>query len=75
MRDHPPSASIVRAIIGLGRSMRSSIVAEGVETEAQLADLRRWGCDQVQGYLIGRPAPNILDRDQARSATLRTAPR
>jgi len=75
MRDHPPSASIVRAIIGLGRSMRSSIVAEGVETEAQLADLRRWGCDQVQGYLIGRPAPNVLDRDQARSATLRTAPR
>lgn len=59
MRDHPPSASIVRAIIGLGKSLQLTIVAEGVETEQQLDDLRRWGCDQVQGYLIGRPAPHV----------------
>lgn len=60
MGDHPPSASIVRAIIGLGKSLKLTIVAEGVETDAQLARLRRWGCDQVQGYLIGRPVREIL---------------
>jgi diguanylate cyclase (GGDEF)-like protein len=59
MGDHPPSASIVRAIIGLGKSLKLTIVAEGVETDAQLARLRRWGCDQVQGYLIGRPSCDI----------------
>jgi diguanylate cyclase (GGDEF)-like protein len=67
MGDHPPSASIVRAIIGLGKSLKLTIVAEGVETEAQLTQLRRWGCDQVQGYLIGRPAREILSgAEQAR---------
>jgi diguanylate cyclase (GGDEF)-like protein len=55
MLTHAPSALIVRAIIGLGRSLGLTIVAEGVETREQLDDLRRWGCDQVQGYLIGKP--------------------
>ncbi len=53
----PSSASIIRATIGLGRSLGAVIVAEGVEHERQLDQLRAWGCDQVQGYLIGRPAP------------------
>ncbi|PAX07852.1 hypothetical protein CKY28_09550 [Sphingomonas lenta] len=56
MLTHQPSASIVKATIGLGRSLGVRIVAEGVETERQLERLREWGCDQVQGYLIGRPA-------------------
>lgn len=56
MHSHSSSSSIVRATIGLGKSLGLTIVAEGVETEAQLSDLRRWGCDQVQGYLIGKPA-------------------
>ena len=55
MHSHSPS-SIVRATIGLGKSLGLKIVAEGVETEAELSDLRQWGCDQVQGYLIGKPA-------------------
>ena len=55
MLGHQPSASIVRATIGLGKSLGVTIVAEGVETAEQLEQLRRWGCDQVQGYLIGRP--------------------
>jgi diguanylate cyclase len=51
------SLAIVRAVIGLGRSLRMPVVAEGVETEEQLALLRREKCDGIQGYLIGKPKP------------------
>lgn len=51
------SMAIVRAIIPLGHSLAVPILAEGVETEAQRALLLREGCDQVQGYLTGRPQP------------------
>jgi diguanylate cyclase (GGDEF)-like protein/PAS domain S-box-containing protein len=53
----PRSVKIVRAVIGLGRSLDLSVAAEGVETESQLAIVRQQGCDEVQGYLIGRPLP------------------
>jgi diguanylate cyclase (GGDEF)-like protein len=63
MHSHDSSSSIVRATIGLGKSLGLVIVAEGVETEEQLSVLRRWGCDQVQGFLIGKPEECIvLDR-------------
>jgi EAL domain-containing protein (putative c-di-GMP-specific phosphodiesterase class I) len=51
------SAAIIRAIIRLGHELGLSIIAEGVEDERQLDFLRREGCDQIQGYLLGRPAP------------------
>jgi EAL domain-containing protein (putative c-di-GMP-specific phosphodiesterase class I) len=51
------SAAIIRAVVSLGHELGLSIVAEGVETRAQLDFLRQQHCDQVQGYLIGRPAP------------------
>lgn len=51
------SRAIVRAIVGLGRSLNLPILAEGVETEAQHAYLVQEGCDEVQGYLTGRPQP------------------
>jgi EAL domain-containing protein (putative c-di-GMP-specific phosphodiesterase class I) len=50
-------AEIVRAVIDMGHSMSRRIVAEGVETEQQLAHLRRLGCDEIQGYLFSRPVP------------------
>lgn len=51
------SKAIVRAVIDLGHSLSVPILAEGVETPAQHALLERSGCDEVQGYLTGRPAP------------------
>ena len=52
-----PAAAIIHAILGLGRALALPVIAEGVETEAQLAFLAREGCNEVQGYLIGRPQP------------------
>ena len=51
------SAAIIRAMIGLGHGLNISIVAEGVETQEQLAFLADEACDQVQGYFLGKPAP------------------
>jgi EAL domain-containing protein (putative c-di-GMP-specific phosphodiesterase class I) len=51
------SAAIIRAVIGLGRGLELPVVAEGVETKSQLDFLRREACDQVQGYVVGRPLP------------------
>ena len=54
---NPRNASICRALLSLGHSMGLTIIAEGVETPGQLDWLAAHGCDQVQGYLLGRPAP------------------
>lgn len=48
---------ITRAIVALGHNLRLVVTAEGVETSEQLAFLDAENCDQVQGYLIGRPVP------------------
>jgi diguanylate cyclase (GGDEF)-like protein len=52
---NPQSAAIVRSIIGLGNSLGIPVIAEGVETEGERAFLRREGCREIQGFLIGRP--------------------
>ena len=50
-------ASIVQAIVQLGHILQLEVIAEGVETGAQLAFLRASGCDEAQGYLFSRPVP------------------
>ena len=51
------SDRLVQAMIDLGHNLHLQVVAEGVETPEQLALLRQFGCDQVQGYLISKPLP------------------
>jgi len=51
------SMAIVNAMIGLGRSLGMTTVAEGIETELQLDSVRRNGCDEVQGFLFSAPLP------------------
>jgi diguanylate cyclase (GGDEF)-like protein/PAS domain S-box-containing protein len=51
------SAAIVRSIIGLGRSLKTRVTAEGVETWDQLLMLSSEGCDEAQGYLFSQPLP------------------
>ncbi len=57
MIDQADCMAIVRAVIGLGRSLGISINAEGVETTAQHQALLREGCDELQGFLFSRPQP------------------
>lgn len=54
--DNHDTAAIVRTIIGLGQELGITVTAEGVETDAQLDTLRRYGCVEAQGYLIGVPS-------------------
>ncbi|MGH6653041.1 MAG: putative bifunctional diguanylate cyclase/phosphodiesterase [Sphingopyxis sp.] len=49
------STAILRAVLALGKSLSIPILAEGIETQEQLDVLRREGCDEAQGFLIGRP--------------------
>jgi diguanylate cyclase (GGDEF)-like protein/PAS domain S-box-containing protein len=51
------AATIVRAVIALGRGLALPVVAEGVETEEQLKFLAGEFCNEIQGYIVGRPKP------------------
>jgi len=55
--EDPDDAAIVSAIISLAHSLRLKVLAEGVETEEQLAYLREQGCDRMQGFLFSKPVP------------------
>ena len=57
MAARPQNGRLVRAMIDLAHNLGLEVVAEGVEGAAQLGQLRRFGADQVQGYLISKPLP------------------
>jgi EAL domain-containing protein (putative c-di-GMP-specific phosphodiesterase class I) len=50
-------AAIVNAMVELARGLRLAVVAEGVETPEELEMVKRAGCDEAQGYLLGKPGP------------------
>jgi diguanylate cyclase (GGDEF)-like protein/PAS domain S-box-containing protein len=66
----PDDATITQAVISMAHSLKLKVVAEGVETAAQLEFLERYGCDEVQGYLYSKPIPGeecgIMIADDAR---------
>ncbi|POM14835.1 diguanylate cyclase/phosphodiesterase [Burkholderia cepacia] len=53
----PQDRAIIRAVLALGKSLGIPILAEGIETRDQLVLLADEGCDEAQGFLLGRPAP------------------
>ncbi len=63
------SKAIIRAILALGRSLHVPVLAEGVETTAQLDLLRMEGCNEAQGFLLGRPGR--IDWDDLLDSPLR----
>lgn len=77
--DATGEARIVQAIVALGRSFGLTVVAEGVETEAQRLALWALGCDEAQGYLFARPLPSgevmeLLAQDPNTVASLAAHP-
>jgi EAL domain-containing protein (putative c-di-GMP-specific phosphodiesterase class I) len=69
--DSKETAMILTAIIRLCQNLQIAIVAEGVETDTQLAILTSHGCDYVQGYLFGRPLP-VDELSETRLDEIRT---
>jgi diguanylate cyclase (GGDEF)-like protein len=63
------SGAVVSTIVGLSRALGVSTIAEGVETENQATLLKAAGCEVVQGYLFGRPAP-LIKVEQGRTVTM-----
>lgn len=66
----PDDATITTAIINLAHNIGLKVIAEGVETEEQLAYLREKVCDEAQGYYFGRPLPaneftTLLERERS----------
>jgi len=57
MTEDEDAATIVRSVISLGKSLGLSVVAEGVEDQRTLDQLREMGCEHAQGYFIGTPLP------------------
>jgi diguanylate cyclase (GGDEF)-like protein len=76
----PDDAAITTAIIAMGHALGLRVIAEGVETEAHLTLLQKQGCDEIQGYLVGRPVPaerfvEHLTRKRAAAAPAPKRPR
>jgi EAL domain-containing protein (putative c-di-GMP-specific phosphodiesterase class I) len=72
------AATIVRAVLGLGRGLGLPVLAEGVETHAELQFLESEQCTEVQGYLLGRPSDisafRAITHGEAAASTQRELP-
>jgi EAL domain-containing protein (putative c-di-GMP-specific phosphodiesterase class I) len=66
----PEDATIVKAVISMAHSLGLEVIAEGVETHAQLDFLRELQCDIVQGYLLGRPMPTEQVEERVRRRSM-----
>jgi len=65
----PNDVAIVHAIITMGRTFGLNVIAEGVETEAQLEFLDKRGCHAFQGYLFGKPVPVMVFEELLKART------
>lgn len=59
MSNSDEDSSIIKAIIAMAKGLNLNIISEGVETEAQLQQLKAWRCQNMQGFLFGRPMPDF----------------
>ena len=73
--DLPEDTAIVESIVSLGHSFGLQVVAEGVETRAQLQHLEQLGCDQGQGFLWSRPVDGRAAGAMLRQANMAAANR
>ena len=69
-KNAPEAVAIIRAVVAMAQSLGMTTTAEGVETEQELAMVKRLGCTKIQGYLFGRPMPAsearlLFDADRA----------
>ena len=67
LADNPDDAALTGAIIAMAHGLRLKVVAEGVETSGQALFLQQRGCDELQGYLFGRPCPPVEFEDLLRA--------
>src|SRR5450432_1839301 len=77
VRDLPDDSedrAIAQAIIGMGKALGMTVIAEGVETVEQQAFLRSHGCDEMQGFLFSKPLPPRQLADLLRTAPLLVSP-
>jgi EAL domain-containing protein (putative c-di-GMP-specific phosphodiesterase class I) len=77
VRDLPDDSegrAIAQAIIGMGKALGMTVIAEGVETAEQQAFLRSHGCDEMQGFLFSKPLPSRELTDLLRAGPLLVAP-
>jgi diguanylate cyclase len=59
------SRSLVKGMISLAHSLGKQVIVEGVETNEQLKILKAFGCDEIQGFLLGCPAPIVASDNEA----------
>jgi diguanylate cyclase (GGDEF)-like protein/PAS domain S-box-containing protein len=72
--DGGESSWIVAAIVSMARSLELTVTAEGVETEDQVEQLRRLGCDFAQGWYFGRPGPPLAQAPLVEARPARSGP-